>query len=109
MKASYVQRGNKIDYINDTGADIKRGEVVVLGGRIAVAADDIVSGKQGVLELTGVWAMAKASSEEIVVGAAVYYDKGNDCITTTADSNTLAGFAAEKKAAADTSIAVRIG
>lgn len=109
MKASYVQRGNKIDYINDTGADIERGEVVALGGRIAVAADDIASGEQGVLELTGVWTMAKASGEEIAVGAAVYYDSGDDCITTTADSNTLAGFAVEKKDSADTSIAVRIG
>ena len=37
MKAEYVQRGEILDYTNQTGKTIEAGEVVVFGNRIAVA------------------------------------------------------------------------
>lgn len=53
--AVYIQKGDRIDYKNDTAAVIKSGDVVVMGtNRIAVADCQIEVGALGALALTGV-------------------------------------------------------
>lgn len=73
MKAEYVQRGEILDYTNQTGKTIEAGEVVVFGNRIAVAGTTILEGETGTLHMTGVYRVPKKASEAIEAGADVYY------------------------------------
>lgn len=59
MKAEYVQRGEILDYTNQTGKTIEAGEVVVFGNRIAVAGTTILEGEIGTLHMTGVYRVPK--------------------------------------------------
>lgn len=113
MKASYVQKGNDINYKNETDKLIERGEVVIFGDTAGVAADDIQPGLTGVLHLTGAYTMPKVSGTAIDAGAAVYYDTENDCVTTTENvesvSNVRIGTAITSAEASDSSVLVRMG
>ena len=83
MKATYYQRGETLDYFPTE--NVENGAVVSLGTRIGVAAAPISAGEQGAVHVVGVFAMAKANTEEIKQGAAVYYDAAAEAITTTTD------------------------
>lgn len=106
MKATYYQRGETLDYT--ATKKLEAGDVVSLGSRIGVAAANIGAGEQGAVHVVGVFAMAKANTEEIKQGAAVYYDAAAEAITTTADENTPAGYAAADAATTATSVLVKL-
>ena len=106
MKATYYQRGETLDYT--AAKKLEAGDVVSLGSRIGVAAANIGAGEQGAVHVVGVFAMAKANTEEIKQGAAVYYDAAAEAITTTADGNTPAGYAAADAATTATSVLVKL-
>ena len=118
MKATYYQRGETLDYFPTENVD--NGVVVDLGTRIGVAAAPIRAGEQGAVHVVGVFAMAKANTEEIKLGAAVYYDADADKITATASTevtegetkktvnNTPAGYAAADAATTSTSVLVKL-
>ena len=82
--------------------------MVSLGSRIGVAAEPVSAGQVGHVHVVGVFAMAKANTEEIKQGAAVYYDAAAEAITTTADGNTPAGYAAADAATTATSVLVKL-
>lgn len=105
-KAAYWQRGESLDYLNETTAVIEANTVIALSGRIGVAGTSINPGEKGSLHVTGVYEIAKTGTEAIAMGATVYFD-GNG-ITNTASSNTLAGYAAQAAAASDTVILVKL-
>lgn len=109
MIANYQQPGSAIDYPNGTGSAIDAGQVVSLTTRIGVAGTDIPASAVGSLYVKGVFAMPKAASTAIVIGAAVYYDASADNITTTAASNIPAGWAIAAAAENDTTVQVCIG
>ena len=106
MKATYYQRGETLDYT--ATKKLEAGDVVSLGSRIGVAAANIGAGEQGAVHVVGVFAMTKANTEEIKQGAAVYYDAAAEAITTTADGNTPAGYAAADAATTATSVLVKL-
>ena len=106
MKATYYQRGETLDYT--AAKKLEAGDVVSLGSRIGVAAANIGAGEQGAVHVVGVFAMAKANTEEIKQGAAVYYDAAAEAITTTADGNTPAGYAAADAVTTATSVLVKL-
>jgi predicted RecA/RadA family phage recombinase len=66
-QAKFVQRGEALDFFNDTGADIAALDVVKFGGgatagqgltdyfRAAIAATDIPAGKTGTVFVTGIF------------------------------------------------------
>lgn len=90
MEAIFSQNGDVIDY---TAAEaVAFGEVVDLTTRIGVAMVDIPEGGTGTVHVTGVYQIPKATGE-ITVGQALYWDKEARNLTTTADSNTPAGWA----------------
>lgn len=90
MAAIFYQNGDVIDY---TAAEaLAFGDVVDLTTRIGVAGVDIPEGGTGPVHLTGVYRVPKATGE-ITVGQALYWDKEARNLTTTADSNTPAGWA----------------
>lgn len=107
MKATYIQRGETIDYKNETANTIELDSVVSLGTRIAVAGDNIASGEIGALHTVGVFSIPKAA-EEITVGSDVYYDETNDCITATQGTNIPAGYAVQTASASDAKVNVKL-
>lgn len=109
MIANYQQPGSAIDYPNGTGSAIAAGQVVSLTTRIGVAGTDIPASAVGSLYVKGVFAMPKAASTAIAIGAAVYYDASADNITTSAASNIPAGWAIAAAAENDTTVQVCIG
>ena len=106
-KAVFVQKGENIDY-TATG-DIEYMEIVPLVSRVGVALEAIADGKTGTVSLTGVYEMPAATSLAINVGDEVYWDNVNNVINKTKTGNIPAGIAVAEKAAAGTSVLVRIG
>lgn len=105
MKASYWQKGDTLDYTPEEA--VAYGQVVDLTTRIGVAASDIAAGDQGQLHVTGVFQLDKDSSE-VALGAALYYDKSADKITTTDGGHTPAGYAAAPAAAGTGTVLVKL-
>ena len=105
MTAKYWQKGEVLDYT--ASAAVNNGEVVSLGTRIGVAGEDIAAGETGHLHVVGIFEMEKASGA-VTMGAALYYDATAKKITTTATSNTPAGYAAAPAASADETVLVKL-
>lgn len=106
MKATYYQRGETLDYIPEE--DMEAGAVVPLGTRIGIAAAPTPAGELGHIHVTGVFILEKASTEEIKMGATVYYDAAADSVTAAEGSNIPAGYAAADAAAADATVLVKL-
>ena len=111
--ATYLQRGEALDYINSTNDTIPAGVVVEIGSRIGVTGTDILPGRVGSLHVCGVFEFAKTGSAAIPMGTPVYFD--GDGITAEADDGeddptayTPAGYAAASAAATDATILVKI-
>ena len=108
MKASYWHKGESIDYKNTTSSKIEALTVVSLATRIGIAGTDINPSDTGAVHVEGVYKMKKAASEEITLGASVYYDESNKCITSTSDSNIPAGYAVEASASSNGYVYVKL-
>ena len=116
--ASYWQRGETLDYPNSSGSKISKDTIVVLTagatGRIGVVATDIPNGETGEVNVTGVFEMAKTSSNALTIGQAVYWD-GTGITESSNDGGGTptyypsAGFVAAAAAASATKVMVKIG
>lgn len=106
MKATYWQKGEVLDFTPTE--EVKNGQVVPIGSRVGVAGSDIAAGEQGHLHVVGVFEMDKSTTEEISMGASLFYDAANDCVTTTEEGNTPAGYAAAAATAKDTTVLVKL-
>jgi predicted RecA/RadA family phage recombinase len=103
-----VQRGITLNYTNNSGSEIKSGDVVVLKSRVAVAVTDISQGKTGSIDTEGVFRLPK-SSGAIEFSDDVYYDTVAKKITKTPGANTkYAGMAAENASSDAESIEVKL-
>lgn len=114
-KAAYWQRGESLDYKNTGVTAIEANTIVALTGRIGVVGTTINPGEVGSLHVTGVYEIAKTGASAIAMGQAVYFDGTG--ITDAADNGqtggdkvdyTVAGYAAQDAAAADTTILVKL-
>ena len=115
-KATYWQRGETIDFKNETGAKIEANTIITLGSRVGIAGTDINPGEVGSLHVTGVFKMDKIA-EEIAAGSDVYLDPSGK-ITKAANTpgeeegpetpHVKAGFAAEKAETSDAYAIVKI-
>lgn len=105
-KAIYWQRGEALDYKNDTDEVIKENIVIPIKTRIGITGTYINPGEVGSLHVTGVFEIQKATGEEIAMGTAVYFDGAQ--ITATVNDNTPAGYAIAAAAAADTTVLVKL-
>ena len=106
-KASYWQRGESLDYMNDTDTTIETNTVIGLAERIGVAGGDIKPGETGTLHVSGVFEFMKTSANEIQLGTSVYFDGTG--ITEVKEGSVHAGFATEKSIAGASKILVKIG
>lgn len=115
-KANYWQRGETLDFANDTGKKIENGTIIIAGTIVGVAGDEIANGSVGPLEVTGVFSMPKtAKTEVITIGDRVYFDgtgitKSTDNGETGANKAeyTLAGYAANSSAATEEKVLVKL-
>lgn len=114
-KAVYWQRGESLDYRNETTAVIEANTIIPLEGRIGIAGASINPGEMGSIHMTGVYEIAKTGSEAIQMGAAVYFDGIG--ITNAADNGKTgeekegyipAGYAAQAAAESDEVILVKL-
>ena len=87
--AQFIQDGSAIDYT--PSSDVEAGAVVVQGDLVGVTKRSIASGQLGVLELTGVFDLPKATGEgeAIAAGAKVYWKPaaGEDPAVATTDED----------------------
>lgn len=115
MKASYWQRGESLDYKNETSKVIEENTVISIGTRIGVAGMPIAPGETGSLLVVGVFVMDKTDDTAMEMGVNVYFD-GNG-ITSKADNGktgdeketyTPAGYVAERAAADHNTVIVKL-
>ncbi len=106
MAAIFYQTGDVIDY---TAAEaLSFGDVVDLSTRIGVAGAAIARDAAGPVQVTGVYRIPKATGA-VTVGQALYWAKSAKNLTTTADSNTPAGWAVAPAGSEDPDVLVKIG
>ena len=106
MNATYWQRGETLDYVNEGTRIIEAGEIIDFKTRIGVAAYSIQPKERGTVHVVGVYSIKKKDQAEIKFGAPVYFtDEG---ITAVAGSNTPAGYAAEASQAKAADILVKL-
>lgn len=106
-KAAYWQRGETLDYRNDTDTKIEANTVISFGSHIGVAGTDILPGELGSLHVMGVFEIPKTDATVIEMGTEVYFD-GEGITATKGDNAIMAGYAAQAAAAADTVILVKL-
>lgn len=109
--AAFWQRGEALDFVNETTDTIAANSIVEIGDHIAVAGTDIEPGALGSIHVVGVFDMPKTGSADVKIGASVYWDGSG--ITDTAPSGdgkitTPIGYAAAPAAASDNLIKVKL-
>ena len=105
MKATYVQRGEAIDYINVGEEMIGAGDVITIGSRIGVAGAPIYKGQIGTVHVMGVFDLPKTEGEAIALGAKVFYTENG--ITATG-GDVVAGWAVAEAAVDAETVRVKI-
>lgn len=101
--ANFYQRGEAIDYVNETEETIAAGEIIVFGSHVGVAGTEILPGETGSLHVSGVFAMPKGS-DAIDAGADVAYDGES---VSAAEEGAI-GYAVEAAAADDETVKVKL-
>lgn len=91
MKATYINRGETIDYINDTETIIEAGTILDLKTRIGIAGTTIFPKEMGCVHIVGVFCIAKDNSS-VDIGDVLYFDGTQ---LTAAETGTPAGWAVE--------------
>lgn len=104
--AEHIKKGNVIDYT--ATADIAYHEVIPLTSRIGVALEKISANSSGSIAISDIWEIPAATSLAIAIGDEVYYNTSNSNIDKT-DTGIPAGVAVAAKAAAGTTVQVKIG
>jgi len=108
--ATFIHDGHMIDYT--PGADVAVGAVVVLNDLVGIALRAIAANTLGVLAVTGVYDLPKATGigSGIAVGVLVYWDVAEAVAKTDAESgaNKLIGKVTRAAADADATVRVRL-
>lgn len=105
-KATYWQRGETIDYKNETEDPIEAGTLVSLGYIVGVAASDIPAGEIGALHIEGVFSIPKDAGTSLTIGDRVCMKEGK--IQKHADGDSPVGIVVSKPAESATSVLVMI-
>lgn len=105
--AIWFQKGEVLDYANNTENDLETNTIVSLTTRIGVVGNKIPAGEIGALHVEGVFIMPKAAGA-IDLGATVYYSATDDNITTNKTGNVQAGYAVAPAAADEPTVKVKL-
>jgi len=111
-EAIYKRPLNRVTYANATNTLITVGQVVVVGGRAGIAADDIAPSEIGELWTEGGWEMAAINTAAFDQGSDLYWDaaarKATNSATTGTANNLLIGYAGAAKAKTDAVALVKL-
>lgn len=88
---NFVQKGENIT-VTATAATAS-GDPVAYGKLFGIAANDAAIGDDLVIVTTGVFDVAKVSTDDFALGVSVYWVSANGLMTTTASSNLKIGIA----------------
>lgn len=102
---NYNRRGQTLTWRNDSGDNVKGGDLVIIGDLAGVAVKDITAEAMGTLAMEGVYYLEKAAGA-ISAGQRVYIDDSGK-ITTDA-GNHPAGVAWAPAASGDLKALVKI-
>ena len=101
MNATYVQKGEYIDYIPP--ADVNAGDMVVRGRLACVAKLDIKAGELGALATSGVYDVLKGG-EAFTAGDRVFWDEANS--KAAAEGGVMLGVCVRDADASDATVRV---
>jgi predicted RecA/RadA family phage recombinase len=106
--ATKHSEGLRIDYT--PGVAVSAGEVIAREDLIGIATTDIAADELGVLDIEGVFDIAKAtgSGTAMNAGVIVYWDNSNEVVTETAGGNVYLGKLIEAAAADDETARVKL-
>lgn len=107
MKATYWQRGEALDYKNNTSETIPENTVIAIKTRIGVTGTVIEPGQTGSLHVCGVFELPKTDSTEITMGTLVYSD-GTGITASAENGNTPAGYAVQDASADAKTVLVKL-
>lgn len=82
---NYVQKGENITVTASAAAT--SGSIVQVGALIGVAAGDAAIGEDLDLVTVGCFTLPKVSTDAVAVGDVLYFDAGNDVVTTDDNSS----------------------
>lgn len=107
-EASFVQRGDTIDYT--PVANVAAGTVVVQNDLVGITTREIPAGKLGAIAVEGVFDVAKEAGGGVTfaVGALAYWDEINKVAVATDDGGAHKLLGKVVKAAADGDALVRV-
>jgi len=90
-KAVKLNSGETINHI--PSSDVAAGDVILQGNLFGIALTAIPSGRLGSLAISGIFRITKLSTDNVTVGAVLYWDNTNKRVTLTAGGNTRIGLA----------------
>lgn len=109
MTAEYIQRGESLDYKNETASQIEAGEVVVFGTRIGIAGTTIPVGSTGSIHMVGVFKMPKKDGEAIEKGATVYHaEDGLTAVAAEEQNQIIVGYAVDTSTAESKTVTIKL-
>ncbi len=103
---SYVQPGDRITLT--AAAAASSGDGVLVGSLFGIAFGDAEIGDTLTLSTTGVFEMAKVSTDVLAVGAAVYWDDSAGLATSDDDTGSNPKIGVAVTAAGNPSSSVRV-
>ncbi|RXF69903.1 DUF2190 family protein [Hansschlegelia zhihuaiae] len=103
---NYVQKGENVTI--PSPADVKSGDVIIVGGLSGVAAGDAAPGSDLDIVTVGVFDLPKVAAEGFEIGDPVYFDEASKLVTTD-DANARIGVAVTVAANPSGGVHVRLG
>ena len=105
--ATYWQKGESLDYLNETGAAIPAGTVLKLGVHSGVAGTDIPPEGMGSVHMVGVFKIEKKTGTALAVGDPVKFDDATG-IEKDTDGTATVGYAVEAAKAEESTAFVKL-
>jgi predicted RecA/RadA family phage recombinase len=107
MAGNFIREGKRLTIT--AGADLKSGDLVLVGNLATVALADIASGAKGSAATEGVWELAnKNTTVAISQGQKVYRTTATGKLTNVATDADYVGIAWEAAAQAASTVKVKI-
>lgn len=110
MATNYIQPGDVLEITNSTGSAVASGEPIAIGfNRAGIALVDIANAAAGSVQVSGVFELAKNTSDAAVVGAPAYWKGSADEVVNAPEVGALfLGFFTESAIAAATTGRVKL-
>jgi len=100
-----IRRGQTLTWRNDSGGEVKGGDLVIIGDVVGVATGDITADALGAVAMEGVFRLPKAAGA-IAAGKRVYVEAGG--LITETPGGSPAGVAWAEALAAEPFALVKI-